>query len=278
MNFKTSIRFCRHFRGSAHQHYVATGFRLLVGILRVKDLPSCKFLETEVFKGFKNDVGCFGFEKYVEESGKNELDSADSIDVASTKKRKLEQDAQEGPSTPPNATSKPARKIPPKLAREMPPKSTSQPQSNHSKLILCTQFRCSITAIESDKNISPETKKRKLREKVTSVLGEINDICQNSNESLGHILGECCALPRSGELGARKAIQSAFGIMCKKNGVKNAFDSLIPEQSWNMRVKSMRAPDWIFLLIKLKSRISDDSWQHLTSLTKLGRTKVSIYK
>ncbi|KAK3696833.1 hypothetical protein QZH41_011721 [Actinostola sp. cb2023] len=34
----------------------------------------------------------------------------------------------------------------------------------------------------------------------------------------------------------------------------------------------MRVPDWIYLLIKLKSRISDVSWQNFTSLTKLGRT------
>ena len=37
----------------------------------------------------------------------------------------------------------------------------------------------------------------------------------------------------------------------------------------------MRVPDRIYLIFKLKSRISDSGWQDLTNLTKLGRTGVS---
>ena len=37
--------------------------------------------------------------------------------------------------------------------------------------------------------------------------------------------------------------------------------------------KSMRVPDWIYLLFKLKSRISDHSWQDLINLTRLGKNR-----
>lgn len=55
-----------------------------------------------------------------------------------------------------------------------------------------------------------------------------------------------------------------------------AFLKLNPEDVWEEKLKSMRMPDWIYLLFKLKSRISDRSWQDLINLTRLGRTGVRI--
>lgn len=55
-----------------------------------------------------------------------------------------------------------------------------------------------------------------------------------------------------------------------------AFLKLNPEDVWEEKLKSMRIPDWIYLLFKLKSRISDRSWQDLINLTRLGRTGVRI--
>ena len=58
-------------------------------------------------------------------------------------------------------------------------------------------------------------------------------------------------------------------------GARKAFEKLISEDLWNERGKCTRVPDWMYLLFKLKSRISDSGWQELTNLTKLGRTGVS---
>lgn len=55
-----------------------------------------------------------------------------------------------------------------------------------------------------------------------------------------------------------------------------AFLKLNPEDVWEEKLKSMRMPDWIYLLFKLKSRISDRSWQDLINLPRLGRTGVRI--
>lgn len=40
-------------------------------------------------------------------------------------------------------------------------------------------------------------------------------------------------------------------------------------------LQSLRVPDWTLLYVKLQSRIPDQAWQTLVSLTKLGITGVS---
>ena len=77
-------------------------------------------------------------------------------------------------------------------------------------------------------------------------------------------------------LGARDAVICTFDNMVKEKGVLAAFSKLVSEDSWKKRVQEMRVPDWMmYLLFKLKSRISDAAWQDLTNLTNLGRTGVS---
>ena len=72
----------------------------------------------------------------------------------------------------------------------------------------------------------------------------------------------------------RETVKSVIDVMVAEKGARKAFEKLVSEDSWNERVKCMRVPDWMYLLFKLKSRISDSGWQDLTNLTKLGRTGV----
>lgn len=89
------------------------------------------------------------------------------------------------------------------------------------------------------------------------------------------MLGECCLLTGNDGRDARESVQSVFDLMIEEKGVLKTFAKLLSEEAWNKRVQSMRVLDWIYLLFKLKSRISDSGWQDLTNLTKLGRTGVS---
>ena len=106
----------------------------------------------------------------------------------------------------------------------------------------------------------------------------INQVCEENRETLGSVLGECCLLTGEDGRAARESVQSVFHSMVEEKGVQKAFAKLLPEEAWNKRVQCMRVPDWIYLLFKLKSRISDSGWQDLTNLTKLGRTGVSKLK
>ena len=63
--------------------------------------------------------------------------------------------------------------------------------------------------------------------------------------------------------------------MIKEKGARATFSKLLSEETLDARVQSMRVPDWVLVLFKLKSRISDKGWQDFINLTKLGRTAVS---
>ena len=76
-------------------------------------------------------------------------------------------------------------------------------------------------------------------------------------------------------LDARETVKAVFDEVVKEKGTKEAFEKLLSEETWDKRVQCMRVPDWIYLLFKLKARISDSGWQALTNLTKLARTGVS---
>lgn len=98
-------------------------------------------------------------------------------------------------------------------------------------------------------------------------------LCEAKGESIGSVLGECCLLTKKVGSDAREVFSSVMETVVKE---KVAFSKLIPEDVWEEKLKSMRVPDWIYLLFKLKSRISDRSWQDLINLTRLGRTGVRI--
>ena len=66
-----------------------------------------------------------------------------------------------------------------------------------------------------------------------------------------------------------------FDEVVKEKGTKEAFEQLLSEETWDKRIQCMRVPDWIYLLFKLKARISDSGWQALINLRKLARTGVS---
>ena len=48
-----------------------------------------------------------------------------------------------------------------------------------------------ILELKVDENLSPETKRRKIRERVGPVVKKLNSVCHAEGESLGSVLGEC---------------------------------------------------------------------------------------
>ena len=104
---------------------------------------------------------------------------------------------------------------------------------------------------------------------------EITGLCERNGESLSTVLGECCCLTGKAGLEAREIFTRVFDSLVQEKGIRVAFSKLLSEEFWDERVQSMRASDWVYLLFKLKLRISDSAWRGLTNPTKLGRTGVS---
>ena len=96
-----------------------------------------------------------------------------------------------------------------------------------------------------------------------------------NGETLGTVLAECSKMTGKEGQDVRETVKSVVDAMVAEKGARKAFEKLVSEDAWNERVKCMRVPDWMYLLFKLKSRISDSGWQDLTNLTKLARTGVS---
>ena len=132
-----------------------------------------------------------------------------------------------------------------------------------------------ISELKFDEELSPQAKRRKIRERARFVVKQLNRVCHAKGESLGSILGQCCVNRGKATAKAQEAVRSAFDIMIKEKGARATFSKLLSEETLDARAQSMRVPDWVLVLFKLKSRISDKGWQGFINLTKLGRTGVS---
>ena len=174
-------------------------------------------------------------------------------------------------------------KIPPK-ADESPPRcltiiSRSNSSTLSSPLSSSSSPHGSLSSV-SDIHVecscfAPLTKKRKIRKKVETVMESINTVCSGHNETLSEMIAQCCLLQRKDNCDGKRIVRNIFEWVEKDHGVRKTFEELVPEELWRKRVDEMCPPDWILLLSKLESRISDEGWQTFSNRTKLGKSGVS---
>jgi hypothetical protein len=69
----------------------------------------------------------------------------------------------------------------------------------------------------------------------------------------------------------------ANNIMFTQLGAKGALDVILSEENRSDMLASISVPDWVYLLAKVRMRISDAAWQTFINLTQLGRTGVSSF-
>lgn len=106
----------------------------------------------------------------------------------------------------------------------------------------------------------------------------IETICSEQGETLGDLVAQSCLYQRKTQtiFDGKDLFCQVFSEVSQEVGVWKAFDKLIPEELWDQRVQMNTVPDWMLLLCKLKSKISDNSWQMILSRTKLGKSGVSV--
>lgn len=66
----------------------------------------------------------------------------------------------------------------------------------------------------------------------------------------------------------------ASKVASKSSSPRQVIEAIIGDSAAQF-LQSLRVPDWTLLYVKLQSRIPDQAWQTLVSLTKLGITGVS---
>ena len=74
---------------------------------------------------------------------------------------------------------------------------------------------------------------------------------------------------------ASDILVGATNVVFQRLGAKKALDVVLSEESRSALITSIRMPDWVYLLLKIRMRISDFEWQTLLNLTQLGRTGAS---
>ena len=251
---------------------MGSAFGLFLGILRLKSWMSCQFIKSECFKMVVSALnfrgldcnGRDGPENVIEKSAHTPAHGA----VLEAHPFPQAQNTERMPPTPPSNPSQPST--------NSPPNCKSPPNQSLNESAKIWEEKRSIEQLKADQDLSPPSKRKKVREAAASIMKSISQLCENNGETLGTVLGECCLMSGTDGLNARQTVKSAFDTVAEEKGTRRAFTKLLSEETWSKRVECMRVPDWIYLLLKRKSRISDSGWQDLTNLTKLGRTGVSM--
>lgn len=150
-------------------------------------------------------------------------------------------------SPPPSSTLSPPKcsQSAPKFDQSSPLPPTPKPSKKRA-----------LAQLKLNQDLSPKTKKAKIRESTKNLVAKIQQICESGGETLGAVLDEC-SLWSGKENFAQDTVKSVFDLVVDNNGVIPAFSSLLSEDVWQKRIECMRVPDWVYLLFKLKTRISD---------------------
>ncbi|KXJ06986.1 hypothetical protein AC249_AIPGENE18630 [Exaiptasia diaphana] len=256
--------------------HVATSFGLLFGLLRHKKLEGLGFLQSREFLALVEQINMNGFggppptsdvnkeqnalEKKVEVLQKQLASAAEEIIAL---RLQIKEFCYPLPDTPPSTPRTKSAPI------ESPP--TNSPLSRSTSTIDLSE---TISQVKQDPDLSPKAKKKKIEMISSNLLIEIKKFCSARGEDLGSVLSECALQRESKDAysNAMEALHNCFINVSNHEGAKAACSRLIPDDVWQERIASMRSPDYIYLLFKLKTRLSDQSWQQMINLTKLGRT------
>lgn len=109
------------------------------------------------------------------------------------------------------------------------------------------------------------------------MMGDIGNVWVEYGETLSEMIAQCCLFQRKDSFCGKNIVCDVFERVEQQHGVHKTCEELIPEELWQKRVDEMCVPDWLLLLCKLESRISDDGWQTILNRTRLGKSGVSMH-
>ena len=266
--------------------YAGTTFALLAGNLRRKNPVEGEFFKSEIFQRLRTALNSDFWLSRTDDREcqrsvlESTLRSSDRCNYA--RDDLAPADSKAGPSSADLSNHSP--KIPPKVD-ESPPKCSTPTSTSNLSILSSTESPLSSSSspdgsLSSVSDIecscfAPLTKKRKIRKKVETVMENINTVCSSHDETLSEMIAQCCLFQRKDNFDGKKIVRNIFERVEKDHGVRKTFEELVPEELWRKRVDEMCPPDWILLLSKLESRISDDGWQTFLNRTKLGKSGVS---
>ena len=237
-------------KGYSENVFVATAFGILLGVLRLKSLDRSSFIRTRYFLSLVCLVNTNAF-GYNDAQKTSKLDSRVGSDDSQVKGLTAKEKALEAEVVALKreisslqwlqANSPPSTPSPPKCSQSAPKCDQSPPLPPTPK----PSKKRTIAQLKLDQDLSPKTKKAKIRESTKSLVAKIQQMCESEGETLGAVLGEC-SLWSGKENFAQDTVKSIFDLMVDKKGVIPAFSSLLSEEVWQKRIECMRVPDWVY--------------------------------
>ena len=175
---------------------MASAFGLLLGILHLKSWSNCQFMKSDYVHRFISVLNARGLECKVGDSGQNisplptQVATVEALHFTTQVK-----------------SSKGCQKVdlptPPSTPRQSPPKFESPPiqipsllaEVSHGKQIPGDIHpkgkKRTIEEIKVDQDLSPPSKRKKVREVATRIIQDIREVCENNGETLGTVLAGC---------------------------------------------------------------------------------------
>ena len=112
-------------------------------------------------------------------------------------------------------------------------------------------------------------KQEKAEEIAEDVWASISDVCDKFHVHLADLIAGEVHNPDVARL-----LSDIAEKVTNKTSPLQALETMLGDSTPQF-FQSLRVPDWTLLYFKLQSRVPDQAWQTLLSLTKLGRTGVS---
>ena len=132
----------------------------------------------------------------------------------------------------------------------------------------------STTEIVEAPEILPPEKKQRVPKTGVVMANALKRVAAIHNENMFTVLGNVASPDENSEI--TNILQCSTNVLFSKLHPKKAVNVILSQESLSALISSIRVPDWTYLLLKIRLRISDAEWQTLLNLTHLGRTGVNF--
>ena len=131
--------------------------------------------------------------------------------------------------------------------------------------------RSSTSALIRSNEITPQERKRRIKMKGEQFFKSLKVVADAHQENIHEIISN---LASEGDLSYSDIVLGATDVMFSRLDAKKALTLTFSDKSHSILLESLRMPDWTYILLKVRMKISDSAWQTLLNLTQLGRSGV----
>ncbi|CAB3982698.1 Hypothetical predicted protein, partial [Paramuricea clavata] len=130
--------------------------------------------------------------------------------------------------------------------------------------------RVSTSELLNSCEITPPERRRQMKIKGEQIANELKEVALGHGEDVFSMLGNIASEDTKSDVSS--ILLGANNVVFAQLGAKETMEVVLSEDSKSALFSSIRVPDWVYLLAKVRMRISDAAWQTLLNLTQIGRT------